>query len=177
MGIERFGVSMEGELLQAFDELITRKGYNNRSEAIRDLIRDALVRDRWDSGTGPVVGAITLVYDHHSRMLEETMTELQHQYHELIHCTTHVHLDKQHCVEVIVVSGPADRVRELADRLTALRGVKHGQLACTAVAWAGRHEAHAHEHEGHGSHEHDVHEHGDDALADDGGGHPHTHEH
>ncbi len=157
MSIERFGVSMEADLLQAFDDLIARKGYNNRSEAIRDLVRDALVRDRWDTGTGPVVGAITLVYDHHSRLLEETMTDLQHQYADLIHCSTHVHLDEHHCVEVIVVSGPADRVRHLANRLTALRGVKHGQLACTAVAWAtpGEHEGSepAHSHDTH-THEH-----------------------
>ena len=153
MGIERFGVSMEADLLQAFDELITRKGYTNRSEAIRDLIRDALVRDRWETGAGPVVGAITLVYDHHSRLLEETMTDLQHSYAELIHCSTHVHLDEHHCVEVIVVSGPADRVRELADRLAALRGVKHGQLACTAIAWVSTGSEHDREDE-HASHPH-----------------------
>ena len=162
MGIERFGVSMDAELLRAFDELIARKGYNNRSEAIRDLIRDALVKDRWETGAGPVVGAITLVYDHHSRLLEETMTDIQHNYHDLIHCSTHVHLDEHHCVEVIVVSGPAERVRELADRLTALRGVKHGQLACTAVAWGDGRETHDHEHGGQES--------------GHGGEHEHTHE-
>ncbi|MBC7288633.1 MAG: nickel-responsive transcriptional regulator NikR [Armatimonadetes bacterium] len=149
MGVERFGVSMEEELLRAFDELITRKGYRNRSEAIRDLIRDFLVRDRWQEQDAPVVGAITLVYDHQARLLEETMTDLQHEYQDNIHCSTHVHLDEHHCVEVIVVSGPVLRVRQLADRLLALRGVKHGQLACTAIAWPSQEGQADHEHGSH----------------------------
>ncbi|MCD6351459.1 MAG: nickel-responsive transcriptional regulator NikR, partial [Armatimonadetes bacterium] len=101
--LERFGVSMEQELLEAFDEVLARKGYASRSEAIRDLVRDLLVRERWEHPEAPVVGAITMVYDHHASMLEDRLVALQHQYGELIHASTHVHLDERHCVEVVVV--------------------------------------------------------------------------
>ncbi len=146
--LERFGVSMDHELLAAFDRVIERKGYPSRSEAIRDLVRDLMVRERWEHSDAPVVGAITLVYDHHASMLEDRLVDLQHRYADLVHATTHVHLDERHCVEVVVVSGPADRVRELADRITAIKGVQHAQLSGTAVAWESPAHEHDHEHQG-----------------------------
>jgi CopG family nickel-responsive transcriptional regulator len=133
--LKRFGISIEPELLAAFDTLIAAKGYPSRSEALRDLIRDLLVRERWESGHDPVVGAITLIYDHHAWLLEEKLTDLQHTYCSLIDCATHVHLDERHCVQVIIVHGPADQVRALANALSVLKGVKHAQLALTGVAW------------------------------------------
>lgn len=151
--LERFGVSIEPELLEAFDRVIRDKGYPSRSEAIRDLIRDLLVRRQWEVGRGPVVGAITLVYDHHARTLEERLTDIQHEYAELIHATTHVHLDERHCVEVVVVSGTPERVRELADRLSTIKGVRHSQLSATAIAWQA--EAPPHHHAADHGHPHD----------------------
>ncbi len=162
---------MEPELLRALDRIVAEKGYPSRSEAIRDLVRDALVREQWADPRKHVVGALTLVYDHHVPGLEETMTEVQHQYQDLIRCTTHVHLDERHCVEVVVLSGPSGRVREVANRLTALRGVRHAQLAATAVPLSpsahdhskAAHEA-GHSHAGDQPHDHEgdaAHSHGD----------------
>jgi CopG family nickel-responsive transcriptional regulator len=134
MSLERFGVSMEHDLLARFDERIRMAGYANRSEAIRDMVRDYLVRQQWADGEEEVIGTVTLVYDHHTRLLEERLTELQHEHHELIRCSTHVHLDEHNCLEVIVLLGPAAQVRKLAEGLMSSRGVKHGELTCTAAA-------------------------------------------
>lgn len=131
--LERFGVSMPGELLARFDETIRAAGYANRSEAIRDMVRDYLVRQRWDCPEGEVVGTITIVYDHHTRELEDTLTELQHDHCETIICTTHVHLDAHHCLEAIVVRGRSAEVQNIAQRLLSIRGVKHGGLTATAA--------------------------------------------
>ena len=136
MSIERFGVSMEHELLARFDERIRIAGYTNRSEAIRDIIRDYLVRQDWAAEDAEVVGTVTLVYDHHTRQLEDKLTELQHDHHTNIRCSTHVHLDHHNCLEVIVLSGRASEVRRLAETLISTRGVKHGQLACTTTGHA-----------------------------------------
>lgn len=152
--LERFGVSMERDLLAAFDRMIAEKGYPSRSEAVRDLVRGLMVRQRWEEPQGIVVGAITLVYDHQARMLDYKLTHLQHDYHDLIRFSTHVHLDERHCVEVVIVGGQADRVRELSDRLSAIKGVKHAELSCTAVAWGEPESQHAHEHEHGPGHEH-----------------------
>jgi len=131
--LQRFGVSMPGDLLEAFDAEIARRGYTNRSEALRDLVRDHLVARRWSDSQAPVVGVITLVYDHHAYRLGETLTDAQHTHHDLVLCATHVHLDEHHCVEVIVVRGEGAEVQALADQLIALRGVKHGTLSCTTT--------------------------------------------
>lgn len=131
--LERFGVSMPSALLQQFDHAIAEAGYKNRSEAIRDIVRDYLVRRQWQEPAAYVVGTITLVYDHHTRELEDTLTELQHQYHTFIICSTHIHLDAHHCLELIAVRGPSQNVREIAERLLSLRGVEHGGLTATAV--------------------------------------------
>lgn len=131
--IERFGVSMSRQLLRRFDARIAAKGYANRSEAIRDMVRDYLVANEWEDGDEPVMGTVTLVYDHHAHHLAEALTELQHQHHEAIVCATHVHLDHDNCLEVIVVKGPSDKVRAIADRLIGTKGVKHGKLVSTTT--------------------------------------------
>jgi CopG family transcriptional regulator, nickel-responsive regulator len=129
----RFGVSMNEQLLNAFDRKIVSRGYANRSEAVRDLIRNRLVELEWEDENQEVAGTITLVYDHHVRGLSNLLTDLQHNWHDMILTTTHVHLDHHNCLEVLVVKGPAGQVREVADRLVGVKGVKHGQLTLTST--------------------------------------------
>jgi len=131
-GITRFGVSLDERLLAKFDRLNGRKGYANRSEAIRDLIRDSLVREQWELGDTDAVGTLTLVYDHETRELEERLTELQHAHYRAIVSTLHVHLDAHHCLEVLVLRGKAALLKGIADRLIGTRGVKHGTFSATA---------------------------------------------
>ena len=130
--IVRFGVSLEKELLHKFDSLIGEKKYPNRSEAIRDLIRENLVKREWIKGE-KVAGVITLVYDHHKRELVNTLTETQHHFHELIISTQHIHLDEDRCLEVVVVKGKPKNIEELANRLKATKGVKHSSLIMTTI--------------------------------------------
>ena len=131
-GLTRFGISLDERLLRDFDRLIKRKGYTNRSEAIRDLIRDNLVREQWEMGTAEAVGTITLVYNHETRELTDKLTDLQHHHYERIVSTLHVHLDPRHCLEVMVVRGKAVELKKIADRLIGTRGVKHGTFSATA---------------------------------------------
>jgi CopG family nickel-responsive transcriptional regulator len=131
-GITRFGVSLEETLLEQFDRLIHRKGYTNRSEALRDLIRESLVREQWDLGTAETVGTLTLVYNHEVRELADKLTDLQHEYYRTIVSTLHVHLDPHHCLEVLVLRGQANELKTIADRLIGTRGVKHGTFSATA---------------------------------------------
>jgi len=126
--IVRFGVSLEKELLGKFDRLIKEKKYPNRSEAIRDLIRENLVKREWVEGK-EVAGAITLVFDHHKRDLVNILTDIQHDFHQLIISSQHIHLDHDNCLEIIVVRGKPIEVRELADKLRATKGVKYGSLS------------------------------------------------
>ena len=126
--IIRFGVSLEKELLEKFDRLIKVKKYPNRSEAIRDLIRENLVKREWIEGK-EVAGAITLVFDHHKRELVNNLTDIQHDFHTLIISSQHIHLDHDNCLEIIVVRGKPIEVRELADKLRATKGVKYGSLS------------------------------------------------
>jgi CopG family nickel-responsive transcriptional regulator len=128
----RFGVSMEQPLLAALDAIARRRGYANRSEAIRDLVRAEQVRESWENEKGLVVGTLTLVYDHHVRELSERLVTLQHDHEEMVHSTMHVHLSHRMCLEVIVLRGKARDVQQLADRLIAARGVRHGRLVATA---------------------------------------------
>lgn len=128
----RFGVSLDRDLLNRFDPEIKKKGYTNRSEAIRDLIRGSLVKKEWEEGE-EVAGAITLVYDHKKRELVNKLTDLQHDYHEVIISTQHIHLDKNNCLEIVVVKGKPKEVVNLADRLRAMKGVKHGALTMTTT--------------------------------------------
>lgn len=131
--VTRFGVSIPAELVQSFDSIIKAKGYANRSEAIRDMMRDYLVESEWASGEGEVVGTVTLVYDHHVRELSNVLTNLQHAFHDQILCSTHVHLDEHNCLEVVVVKGTVGQVQTIADRLISTKGVKHGKLVCTTT--------------------------------------------
>ncbi len=150
--LERFGVSMDKNLLEAFDKVIQAKGYSSRSEAIRDLVRDLLVREQWQQDAESVVGAITIVYDHHARLLEEKLTDIQHEFAEQIHASMHVHLDERHCVEVVIVSGRASDVKRLADLLGSIKGVRHCQLTATGVAWDTEKTSNVHHH--HSDHAH-----------------------
>lgn len=126
--IVRFGVSLEKELLEKFDRLSKEKKYPNRSEAIRDLIRENLVRKEWIEGK-EVAGAITLVFDHHKRELVNTLTDIQHDFHQLIISSQHIHLDHDNCLEIIVVRGKPIEVRGLADKLKSTKGIKYGSLS------------------------------------------------
>jgi len=130
--ITRFGVSIDGDLLAEFDRLIERKGYTSRSEAIRDLIRESLVRERWEMGSAPAVGTVTLVYDHDTRDLDNRLTDLQHDHFREIVSALHVHLDERNCLEVLVLRGRAAVLKKIADRLIGTRGVKHGTFSATA---------------------------------------------
>jgi CopG family transcriptional regulator, nickel-responsive regulator len=129
--VTRFGVSMDSHLLSRFDDLIARQGYTNRSEALRDLVRDRLVGSRWEDRAGQVPAVVALVYDHEMRLLGDQMTAMQHEHAHLVISSMHVHLDAGNCLEVTVMQGPSAEVRGLAERLLSLRGVKHGRLVMT----------------------------------------------
>lgn len=135
MAITRFGISLDEGLLGKFDRLIDSKGYPNRSEAIRDLIREMIVRDEWEAGRKDTVGTITLVYSHDTRELADTLTELQHRHHGHVISSMHVHLDGHNCLEVLVVRGRGTEIKKIADRLIGTKGVKHGKLT---IATTGR---------------------------------------
>ena len=124
----RFGVSLPEDLLKHFDMDIERRGYGNRSEAIRDLIRDNLVKSEWENDSGETAAAVVLVYDHHQRGLTEQLTEKQHEHHECIIATMHAHLDHNNCIEVILLRGKADMVRKIAENLASQKHVKLGRF-------------------------------------------------
>jgi len=128
----RFGVSLEKALLEKFDALIHKKSYSNRSEAIRDLIRESLVKKEWEDSKD-VTGAITLVYDHHKRELAGLLMDVQHAYHDIIISTQHVHLDHTNCLEVVVVKGRSRQMEELFHKLRAAKGVKHAGFTITTT--------------------------------------------
>ena len=129
----RFGVSMSKDLLKAFDQVIKAAGYRNRSEAIRDLIRERLVKQEWQLTDKETVGTITIVYSHDVHELTEVLTALQHKYHKQIISTMHIHLDKHNCLEVLVVKGKGRQITKIADRLLSTKGVKHGKLTTTTT--------------------------------------------
>ncbi len=131
--ITRFGVSIENKLLEKFDHLISARGYQNRSEAIRDLIRNELVNQQWGDDEAESVGTITIIFDHHVRELTEMLTNVQHQFKEQIIAATHIHLDHHNCLEMIAVKGKTAAIRKIADKLISLRGVKHGKLVMTTT--------------------------------------------
>jgi CopG family nickel-responsive transcriptional regulator len=132
-GLTRFGVSIDSQLIRKFDALVGRKGYATRSEAIRDMIRDSLVEQEWQSEDRETVGTITIVYNHHTRELEHALTDMQHKSFHQIVSTLHVHLDAHNCLEVLVVKGMSREIRKIADRLIGTRGVKHGKLTTTTT--------------------------------------------
>ena len=128
----RFGVSLDDQLLEEFDRHITRRKYASRSEALRDLIRDNLVEQEWGENK-ETVGTITFVYDHHVRDLTSKLTDIQHDYNGKILSGMHVHLDHDHCLEVLVVKGKGSEIRKVADALISVKGVKHGKLTMTTT--------------------------------------------
>jgi len=131
--VVRFGVSIDERLLDRFDDYIAEKAYVNRSEALRDLIRAALVDEQWNVGEAEAVGTVTLVYDHHSRDLGDKLTDHQHSHHHEVISTLHVHLDADHCLEVVVLRGVASEIKRIADELIGTRGVKHGKFVATTT--------------------------------------------
>jgi CopG family nickel-responsive transcriptional regulator len=130
--LTRTGISLEGELLRRFDRVIHKKGYRNRSEAIRDLVRDYAVAEDVEEDR-PVVGTLTMVYDHHRPKLSEKLIEAQHHAQSIVLAATHVHLDHHNCLEVVIMRGRSSEVRQIADRILSLRGVKHGKLVITTT--------------------------------------------
>lgn len=135
--LARFGVAMDEDLLARFDELVSRRGTAvNRSEAVRDLVRDALVDAEWEDSAGEIVGTITMVFDHHASDLSDKLDSLQHAHFRNIVSSMHVHLDAHNCLEVIVVRGTSVQVRAIAEELLGTKGVKHGKLVPTTT---GRH--------------------------------------
>ena len=131
--LKRFGVSMEGSLLRKFDHLVTQRGYENRSEAVRDLVREAIIQQSWEDNDQMIAGSILLFYNHHQRNLMEEMTEIQHDAHDLILATTHFHLNHDSCLELIVVKGKVKEIRELSHKLTSLKGVGYGNFTVAPV--------------------------------------------
>lgn len=131
-GIIRFGISLDGDLSQKFDARLKKKGYSNRSEAIRDLIRQDLVDQEWHEGSD-VAGAITLIYDHHKRELLNKITDIQHNFQQIIISAQHIHLDHHNCLEIIAVKGKAEDVQKLTNTLKVVKGVKHGTLSMSST--------------------------------------------
>lgn len=133
--LTRFGVSLETSLLEKFDRLNEQKGYKNRSEAIRDLIREKLVSEEWASTETELetVGVFSLVYNHHQRDLNKVLNHIQHQYLDVIVSSTHVHIDHHNCLEVIILRGKRETIKKVSDEIVSTRGVKHGKLITTST--------------------------------------------
>lgn len=131
----RFGVSLNSELLERFDALNELKGYKTRSEAIRDLIREELVEQEWqgEDADRETVGVFSLVYDHHQNELSQVLNAIQHDHLELIVSSTHIHVDHHNCLEVIILRGSSQKIRQVTDRISSTRGVKHGKLIMTST--------------------------------------------
>jgi len=130
--LSRIGVAIDSDLLEKFDKHIASRGYATRSEAFRDLIREELIEKAWQAPNCEVVGTVTLVYDHHVRLLNERLTDIQHDAYHSVLSTMHVHLDHDNCLEVIIMRGKAKEVRRIADALITMKGVKHGSLNITS---------------------------------------------
>jgi CopG family nickel-responsive transcriptional regulator len=131
--LERFGVSMEKGLINNFDHIIDNKGYPNRSEAIRDLVRNMIVEENARLGSKEVISTITIVYSHDVHDLTDSLNHIQHHFHDLIISTVHVHLDERNCMEVLIVKGKANYIKQIADKLISIKGVKHGKLTITTT--------------------------------------------
>ena len=141
MGVlSRIGIALDSDLLKRFDRSIGRRGYTNRSEAFRDLIRDRLVTEQTAAPEATVVGTVTLIYDHHASGITEKLTEAQHEHHELVVSTSHAHLDHDSCLEVLIVHGKSALVAHFADQLIGLKGVQHGRLVMTVPVHAIEHQ-------------------------------------
>lgn len=126
--IERIGVSLDKALLEQFDRLIASKGYSNRSEAVRDLIREKLVEQEWAAPKGEAVATVLLVYEHETMDLSQRLTELEHDQFHAVVASLHVHMDEHNCLEILVLRGPGREIQKLGERLISLRGIKHGRF-------------------------------------------------
>jgi CopG family transcriptional regulator, nickel-responsive regulator len=131
-GVVRFTVSVPTDLGKQLDQMTRDKGYDNRSLAVGDLIRAGLIEHRQNIGNQEIAGTITLVYDHHKQHVQAALTDIQHDHHEVIIATLHVHLDHHNCLEVLAVRGKAGTIKKIADELIAAKGVKHGKLTVTS---------------------------------------------
>ena len=132
----RFGISLDADLLKRFDALIRKMGCDNRSEAIRDLLRQKLVEEEWQAPEGETFAVVFLVYDHHAMSVDQRLTESQHRSHQRVISTLHVHIDEHNCLEIVVLRGPGREIRRLGEGLIGLRGVKYGRLN---MGTSGRH--------------------------------------
>ena len=132
-GVARFSVSLSKGLLRQLDNMLKEKGYDNRSLAIADMVRDHLVEHGQECGDVEAAGTVTLVYDHHKTNVQETLTDIQHDCGSMIISTMHVHLDHHNCLEVLVVRGLASEIKSIAGRLIGTKGVKHGKLSITTT--------------------------------------------
>jgi len=130
--VVRFGVSIDPDLLKRFDKIIARKGYSNRSEAIRDLIRENLVEEEWKNKESDVAGTITIIFDHNVGNIPNKLLDIQHKYHKNVVSTTHVHIDEESCLEVLVVEGKPSEIMRLAGKLKSMKGVKQGKLVMSS---------------------------------------------
>lgn len=153
--MDRFTVSLDEELLSQFDDYIRRRGYQNRSEAVRDILRGELESERLaEDESGHCVACLSYIYNHHERELSRRLTEASHAHHDLTLSTLHVHLDHENCMEVAILQGPTNAVRRFADGVTAETGVRHGKLNAVPVDRKGHHDhGHGHGHD-HGHHDH-----------------------
>jgi len=133
--ITRFGVSIEPDLLKKFDALIKKEGYANRSEAIRDLIRKNLIDEKQKDPNQNAIGTLTMVYNHHTGNLTNRLLDLQHQHHDVILTTSHVHIDHHNCLEVLVLKGKTKTIQSLSDAIKSLKGIKHGELVITTSSF------------------------------------------
>jgi len=129
--ITRFGVSIEPDLLKKFDKIIKKEGYANRSEAIRDLVRRDLIREENKDPNAESIGTLTMIYDHHTGNLTNKLLDLQHDHTKEILSTTHIHIDHNNCLEVLVLKGKTGKIQKLADNIKSLKGIKHGELVMT----------------------------------------------
>lgn len=132
-GVARFSISLSIELAQKLERMTREKGYDNRSLAVSDMIRAHLVEHQLQFGDREIAGTITLLYDHHKQHVQATLTDIQHDHHDVIISALHVHLDHHNCLEVLVVRGKADEIKRIADELIAAKGVKHGKLTVTST--------------------------------------------
>jgi CopG family nickel-responsive transcriptional regulator len=133
MPVERVGVSFEPQLLNKFDVLIKKRGYTNRSEAIRDLVRKEIIESGIKEEEGEVIGTLTIIYDHDIGDVTNKLLHLQHHHHAEISFTTHVHVNERTCLEIVVIRGQLSRVKKFSENIKALKGVKHGQLTITKI--------------------------------------------
>lgn len=135
MPVERVGVSFEPDLLNKFDAMIKKRGYTNRSEAIRDLIRKEIIGTEIKEESCDVIGTLTIMYDHHAGNVTDDLLHLQHHHHKEISFTTHIHVDDRMCLEILVIRGNSKKVKKLAENVKALKGVKHGELSITKTSF------------------------------------------